>query len=141
MGRRHFNKRTGPYLRDLGDALGLRDWHFHLMHEPATGTTALARVNKTDNRREACLWLCAWWRHLPRSQQRMILVHELIHLHLWEMTAWINADDPGPVAAALGTLPGEMLKRQLHAADEQAVDALAVSIARLLPLPPKRKGH
>lgn len=88
--RKRDRKELGRYVRWVADEMGLRDWHFDLDVEPPDDPEmyegqqrAFADVCPTPGRRHAKMRFCEDFRFgLTADQQRMAVVHELVHCHL-----------------------------------------------------------
>jgi len=112
-----------PYVRQLADALALKDWVIEMSEDPPP-TGAVAAVGAILGRKRGCVYLSD--NHLHRDcpdEQRDSIVHELIHLHLSSFHR--SVEQFRQYSAANDTLM------------EYAVDGLAAGISPLLPLPPK----
>ena len=120
------------YVRDLGDALLLRDWELDLSRENA-GNENWASIKVSDVENQATLRFgLEWGQHAP-EEQREFLVHELMHVH---------ADRPARVMAQLAEQWSEnsacQFAREAHRKEtEILVNTLARLLAPTLPLPPE----
>lgn len=118
------------YIRQLGDALLLRDWELDLSRENA-GSDCWASINVSEVENQATIRFgMEWPQHRP-DEQREFLVHELLHIH---------ADRPQRVMAQLAEQWGEnsacQFAREAHRKEtEILVNNLARLLAPGLPLP------
>lgn len=119
------------YLRTLADALLLRDWSIALDRN-TTDDGCRASVSIHSQKLSATVTLCAAWLAETVEQQRLTLVHELLHAHTGRVCrvmtrlAKLNAGDD--VRYANSALDEE---------EETLVDTLARLLAPALPLPPE----
>jgi hypothetical protein len=116
-----------PYIRQLADRLGLRDWAFHILDETVLRDDSDAEVHCIEGRKLARLRLSEDFLRSDAQNQRHTLTHELIHCQL-----------------AAGVIVAEKLlsasERSLFMLSiEYGVDGLADAVAPLMPLPPKPK--
>lgn len=128
----------GRYMRRIADKLGLRDWYFEVQRLPLAYDSAnSAEVRPTYGQKHAVVKLCWDFNSETPERQRMVLVHELIHCHLHGIV------QPGYYDEAawkiLGSSAADVLRDQMHLANEFATDALARAIAPLMPLPKMEK--
>lgn len=117
------------YVGRLADALGLGEWHLVLHYDSADAGNA-AEVSVVPGRRTAHISLSEDFPTFDPEEQRHVLVHELIHIHLDRIRTY-----------ARDTLP-EVMGRPAWAAwhvterdlNEYATDALAAAFAPHMPL-------
>ena len=113
-----------PYVRQIADTIGLKDWAIKLPDELPAGD-AIASVYPCAGRKIGTLRLSEDFLDYPPEKQRQVLVHELIHCHA---ATYIRAveirTDKDPVLTLLM---------------EYMTDGLADGFAHLLPLPPRVK--
>lgn len=128
---KRFDK-IGRYIRLIADDLGLKDWVFKLSHDPLTDAVD-ANVTVVKHRRIAWIRLHQDWRQRTREEQRHLVVHELLHIHLWYIDHRFEWD--GQIAAVLGRPITTVLEYELTRDIEQATDAIAYAVARHYPLP------
>lgn len=127
-------RKVGAYARDLADRLGLRDWTFRFAHEPlASDDSAQACIFVTYGRKDATVMLRRDFLRMPRSEQRSLLIHELLHCHLDAIEVVLRRG--GAVGDVLGDTVGDMVRDTVHTAVEHATDAIASEIAKHYPLP------
>lgn len=112
-----------PYFRHIADRMALKDWTIEITNDAPSSSTALANVHRIKGRRIARIGLSEGFLRDTQEEQRDTVVHELIHCHL------VLAD----------CLVGEKLSGSdlicYYDAQEYGVDALAATIASLMPLP------
>jgi hypothetical protein len=126
----------GRYIRHVANELHLRDWTFHVKHEPAEDPDVLAEIRCTFGTHEANIWFCKDFVDREPEQQRETVVHELVHPHVeipWEMVR----DD---LKRHLGMLTWDTFTDAYKRNMEFGVDALAKSLAPHLPLIDWDKG-
>lgn len=114
------------YLRELADALHLKDWRVVLMPGEAR-PGAIAEVVVTWGQRHAEVRLCEDFPRRPEPVRRNALVHELIHLH---MDAVHRAIDH--VEGELSQGAWRVLERTHRLAIEHATDAMAGMLANVM---------
>ena len=101
-----------------------------ILAKDASDNTALAEVSVTEKRRVAHIYLCNHWEHQDPKEQREAICHELVHLHLHDLSDYatkVAKDSPGPVADERSDI---LLKFE-----EIAVDQISRVLAPTLPLP------
>lgn len=120
-----------PYVRQVADQMGLRDWNFEVSHGPPChdhdGRMSMAEIEPVYGRRYAVMWLSDFFLNSSRQEQRDTIVHELVHCHC-AMAQQIALDELKP-----------SIQRQYMIGQEYAVDGLASVISRFMPLPPRPK--
>lgn len=116
------------YLREAADELGLRDWHLLLKHEPPLDDEVLAEVRTTYGRKHATIRVCLEFRELSSDEQRMVIIHELVHCHHATLGHIVRR----ALKDTLGT-SGELLLVAVDAEFEHMVDAIATEWATRLP--------
>lgn len=116
------------YLRSVADAIGLRDWDLLLKHDPPLDEEVLASVSATYGRRHATVRVCLEFRELTATEQRMAIVHELVHCHHATLGHILNRS----LKEALGNA-GELLMVAVNAEFEHLVDAIASEWATRMP--------
>lgn len=115
-------------IRYLADRMGLADWRFTVVSDNATADS-WAEVEVVYGRRLATVHLSPEWDSLPPAEQKEVLVHELVHVHL----------------GAFGHLVADLLESQkveglalaaieaaLTHAEEWMVDCLSTAWAKTL---------
>lgn len=117
-------RRYSPYVRDLADRLGLRDWWFELADEPPYEPDAIASVRPWEGRRRATIRLSDGFLEAGPAEQRHTLCHELAHCFFAAMAEYLRQHLDGPAH------PAFMLMF------EYGIDATADALAPHLPLPP-----
>ncbi len=117
------------YIHHLAALLRLADWRIRLATEPAADGQNAQAYQPFDARR-TYIRVRDGWLDMEPEEQRDTIVHELLHLHLAEMSGMIN-DDTGEL---LDKAAYHILHEQYRLAEERAVDTLAGAIAPLLPL-------
>lgn len=125
-----------PYARALADLVGLKDWRVEIVDEPPDSDDAFAFVECLYGQKYALIRLSDNCLKASEEDQRHAIVHELCHAH--------HTAVDQVVAAMVGDRQYELYRLQV----EYSVDAVAVALAALLPLPsevldarkPKRRG-
>ena len=119
-------KRLGKYVRHVADELGLRDWVIHIEHAPLDADDpAMAVAVVPYGRSDVTLRFRGDFVHIDPDEQRMIVVHELLHCHLPSR----RADDMWGVGPLIGQAAATVLEERYRYDIESIVDRLAVSIA------------
>lgn len=119
------------YVGVLKAALGLVSWNVTVSWTEWADETTDAQVVPVDGRHLATVFLGPGFGTLDFEEQREVLVHELLHLHTAPMVYGVEE--------AFKLLPdkaGQLASAQFSRHEEYAVDAIAASVAVLLPLPP-----
>jgi hypothetical protein len=128
MGKKHWANiaHYEPYLRDVADRMGLKDWDVILSKKPAEDG-ACATADCTWGRKSVTIKLAKFLHFQTPDIQRQTVVHELVHCHF---AAMHNPLNEGMCDANRDWY--------IHAM-EYGVDAIADVIAPSMPLPPKKK--
>jgi hypothetical protein len=119
----------GPYMRDLANRLGLRDWTLYLTHVTPNDDDAHAAVHPIEGRRHAEVFLCADWRKLEPNEKRAALVHGLVHCHGVPFYDLVRLDLP----KHLGQQSYDLFYAAFRRTVEYEVDALTDVLAPLMP--------
>ncbi len=119
-----------PYVRQLADAMGLKDWSFKIDDE-VSDDHCDAQIRCIYGQRRAVIRLGAQLDAYDPEKQRGIIAHELIHCHLALIDAAARYVEP-----ALGSVAWPLFEGAMADANEQATDAIAVVLAPFLPLLP-----
>lgn len=119
------------YIRQLADAMGLRDWVITVGDEPMPDSATVdADIFCAYGQRWARVRLATGWETWPPEKLRATVVHECIHPHLNSITSTVDN---------VQSLIGEAVYRPLHNTlvdiIEYATDGIAVAWAEFLPLP------
>jgi hypothetical protein len=115
------------YVRQLADALRLRDWTIEVQDDPCDDD-AHGQIKIAYGRRQAAIWLSR--DNVELEKVRHTVVHELIHCHLEPMRWSLNN-----AQEVLGSIPFGIFAGAAEDALELAVDGLADAIAPHMPLP------
>ena len=121
-----------PYVRDLADRMGMRDWDVRLVDDAMEpGPTVDAQSKVYYGQRRIDVWIAEHHQQGDAAFLRLLVVHELLHAHLDPM------DEPlESLRNSIGETvyhPLTILYRNLL---ERSCDAIAVAWAQTLPLPP-----
>lgn len=119
-----------PYVRQLADALGLKDWAI-VVGEDAADDGNDAQIKCMYGHQRAMLWLDADFGDFDPEKQRGTLIHELLHCHLARMSHATRH-----VESVLGPVAGPLFEAVIEDGEEQAAESLSVVLAPFLPLPP-----
>lgn len=116
------------YTSAIAAELGLRDWTLTFPPEPCE-EKALASVDCTYGRKRAVVRFADDFLHHAPEEQRIVVLHELIHIHFaQERQAVTDALD------LLGRDAHEIATESFRVAHEYGVDGLADAIADRYPL-------
>ncbi len=120
------------YARMLADKLGLRDWTVRLDRESGWDDQSIkAHVSVASDSKHATVTFGPTFGSLPTDDQRVICIHELLHLHLDKIMKRVEmASDTFDDNSLMSVLP-DLVRHEI----EWGVDAIAVAIAPLLPAP------
>lgn len=124
----------GEYVRWVADQLGLRDWTFTLDRLPITAEAdrdAWAMVTAIYGQRHARIQFCHDWCTLGANVRRKCVVHELLHCHVNQIHILLQNQLP----SMLGDAGWEPVNQGVRYQTEHIVDAIAVAVAPLLPVP------
>lgn len=123
------------YVDQLRTLMALIDWQVTVELEgPVDAPDALAQIFCTYGQRSARISVAENFDDHTLREQRIALVHELLHCHLNRIrVSSINT------FARLGNDPYEIAKSQIQDEIEYATDSIAQGLAPLCPLPPWRK--
>lgn len=119
------------YIQDVAGFLGLRDRDVVLRREPPPSDEAVAEVWTQSDVVKAVIYLHPDFFYRCMEEQRQIVCHELIHLHLTaleEHIEWALGSVTG--SDLLANLP-KLIRRDI----ETAVDRIAYIVAPRVPLP------
>ena len=125
--RRSFLK----YLNEVSRDFGLKDWEMfaHLEEAPPT-EDAIAATTCIEKRKIAhILFSEAYFKATP-EEQRHVLLHELLHIHLWEAHQFPDE----ALSDHLGSQGLDIFGTAFNGLMEHAVDAIAGAIADRYPL-------
>jgi hypothetical protein len=111
------------YIDFMSRELRLEGWTFYI-HFDEAADGANATVTCTDNRKIAHINLSATFDNLTPEEQRHAVIHELLHVHLWEITDYCDETLP----EMLGQPVFAVFRQALRKFDEQATDALATAL-------------
>ena len=118
------------YVRLIADHMGLTDWRLEL-HYDGTEPEIAAHVSCVTGRRIAHITLSGDFGTFAPEEQRHVVVHELLHIHLDPMGQYAHDTLPGllggPVFTAWITA--------YRTANENATDAIAAALSPLFPVP------
>jgi len=120
-----------PYIRQIADLYGLKDWLFDVDNDSPTDKNANASVFIPLGRRYCWIRLAQEFLDETPEEQRLCIVHELTHCHI-NMLYGMSKD-----------FMGEDKRGILTTLMELGVDSISVAIAKFFPLPinQKRDAH
>ena len=119
------------YVEEAQGALGLLDLTVKVTDEQAPEDT-YADIQVHPEAPEATIRVAHGFWALTPDEQRRVIVHELLHIH---MAAMVNLKDD--LEKTLGTTAFDIFDAAFERAHERTTDKLARLMAPLLPLPPK----
>lgn len=126
--RRH--REILEYIVLLRQHLMLNDWNLGLDRDFLSDNALLAAITCTYGQRHARIQIASDFDDHPLAQQRMALVHELLHCHMNRLrVSMVNTFN------LLGREAYEMGKSQLGDEVEYATDSIAQALAPKCPLP------
>jgi hypothetical protein len=118
------------YIRVCADKCGLADWDVQVDSEPSPpGTVATSTF--TDGRRVALIRVAQDFWLLDPTDQREAIAHELVHPHFAPLGALVEDDLADHLMPSVYMLHVRHFRRTL----EYGVEAVAIAIAKALPLP------
>ena len=119
------------YVRELADALGLRDWLITVSSDSLDENAVIAEIRCVNGRKRARISFASYFKSLDLDVQREVVVHELLHVH-WEGAWSVLRHD---IADYLGQLLYDHTMQSFRRQAEIGIDGIAHSIAHYLPLP------
>lgn len=124
-------RKLATYVRQIADALKLRDWQIIVANEPIPSTSGtLASCSTAYGRRCATISFHVTFAALSPEIIRETVVHELLHCYLNSHTSLYGVRD------LIGESAWTVLAAAVHRETEYATDAIASAIAGFFPLPP-----
>ncbi len=116
-----------PYVRDMADRMGLRDWKITILDEPSDDDAAGGQCDLVYGRKVADLKI-----RVPSAPEelRHVVVHELLHCHA-ALLDW-NANS---IEKALSPQAFDLWHYGFEDAQEIMIDGIATAWAETLPLP------
>ena len=123
--RRSFLK----YVQEIAQAFGLRDWQLYVHFDEDLGDAAAA-TSCISNRKVAHIKFSTDFFALPLDEQRMVVLHELLHVHMWQITDFTE----DAVCDLIGKPAASVFIEAVRRLDEQATDAIAQAISPRYPL-------
>lgn len=119
-----------PYVRDMADRIGLKDWAIVVGDEVADKGND-AQIKCMYGHQRAMLWLDENFDAFTPERQQGTILHELLHCHLARMSHATRHVEP-----VLGPVAGPLFSAVIEDGEEQAAESLSVVLAPFLPLPP-----
>lgn len=116
------------YISDIGKEYGLTGWEIALSHDADDHNAA--QVACVYGRRIALLALSPDFATFPPEEQRRVILHELTHVHLDQVTTLVHDALPG----LLGQPAFDAFIAGYRQAMEHSTDAIAAAIADKFPL-------
>jgi len=124
--RRSFLK----YLEMIAEEFGLRDWQLYAHFDEDLGDGVSAATACVDNRRVAHVKFAPSFFNLRPEEQRETVLHELLHVHMWQITDYVREVLPD----LIGKPAFVVMEAAFNRLDEQATDAIAAAIGDRYPL-------
>jgi hypothetical protein len=124
--------RIEPYLRELADLMGLKDWGIRLMDGTPESDDAFAEVQSYPMLRRADIRVINEWADAEPEVFRHYMAHELIHAHFEPLEQPLRY-----LSNTIGRVVFDVTYATYCDAEETAVDSIAVAWAKTLPLPVK----
>lgn len=119
-----------PYLRELADLMGLKDWEIVVPDREPEKESSGADCVAYYGRKKAEIAFNSKWGDMKVEDFRCLCVHELIHCHTRPMEEPIHN-----IKSFVGEPAYNITYLSFSDALEYAVDAIATEWARTLPLP------
>lgn len=124
---------VSDWIADVQSAMRLQAWRIHLDSAPCEdGYDATVQLHR--GRWEAHLSLTRHWNRLPPSEQRHVLVHELLHLVMEPVEEAVRG-----LRDVLDPITTTILEATVDNRVELAIEAISRRVAETLPLPPAPK--
>lgn len=117
------------YIADIGREYGLSGWQMAL-HEGTDTDGAAAEVACVYGRKIAHVGIHDDFGSFPPEEQRAVILHELTHIHLDQVTTLVADVLPGLIGAPAYAA----FEAGYRQAMEHATDAIAAAIADKFPL-------
>ena len=122
------------YIRECADLFGLKDWIVTFEDAKPDGENSLGEACAIQHRKLGKIRVADnFWAETPEDQ-RYVIIHELTHFHLFDVRNAVR--DPLFDSRILSNDAYQLLFYNVDSALERAVDGIAMSIAKWLPLPP-----
>jgi hypothetical protein len=117
------------YILDIAVHMGLRDWTFSLEAEPCEDAHA-ATIACTYGRKIASICVSQHWMTTAPEEQRHVIIHELVHVHLDSNLTLVEGSLPSQLGASAFSVFREAYRQH----NEHATDAIASAIEEFIPL-------
>ena len=132
LGRSVADELLTPWFTELIMELELAHWDITAYFERRPDDVdATAEICITPGRNQATLVFGDHFFTLNKKEMKEVAIHELLHLHHRALTQF-----RGRLVVRFGMIIGQLLCDELTDAEEWAVDAIAVAIAKHFPDPP-----
>jgi len=118
------------YIRDCADIVGLRDWEVVLDDGYCEDDDIAAHVYSVRERRIAHITVAENFITMPAHEQRHVIAHELVHVHMDADLDYLDDFLPGLVGSSAWT----PIRAALRAFHEQGIDGVSVGVEAALPL-------
>ena len=119
---------VSAYVSMLASMMALKDYDIRIEFSDSSDSSAFARVMPWPDQKRATLLLDTMFLSASPDDQRQTLVHELVHCHLFNVSA-----APGPVSSHLDPVLADVLSSLVFTEVERATDALADALAPFMP--------
>lgn len=121
---------VGRYVRTIADQMGLRDWAFSLMYDPAAND-ALAMITPVYGRKVASIWFCRAFAELEIEVIRQSICHELVHTMVNPITTTLEEIGPRLLGDSAWLVLWKATKERVELATDQIADAIAPTLPLL----------
>lgn len=120
------------YVHECARAIGLSEWEIEVVRD-GLPEHVFARCDVPLARQAAKITFGPQFFESSPEEKRATILHELLHCHFAQITEVVDESLP----ALLGRPAYNVFDNAHNLALEGCLDAIAVSVARLLPLPPE----
>jgi hypothetical protein len=125
----HRQRRSlAKYVSAIAVTLGLRDWTLSFPEDPPENDDAIASVECIYGRRMASVRFDADFLSFSCEDQRVAVLHELIHVHFWH-----RRQATKDALEGIGREAREIAFDAITLGDEYGTDAVADAIAPFFP--------
>lgn len=118
------------YVFVVAKELGLGDMALTLHSSPPENPDAVAAFAGVRGRNSGHIYVSPEFDHYPPEEQRVVVVHELIHAHTERLRDYVRRT----LGEHLAPAAYEVFMSGFTDADEYATDALATAVAKFMPL-------
>lgn len=128
-------QRFAAYIREVADALGLREWTIRVRLRPEANEEVdeleqvLARIKVSPESRFATIGLALTFADEPCRVQQLAIIHETLHIYF--ETLLLTTMDV--LTDLIGTAHATTIEKYVATEKERAIDALAVALSPRMP--------